>query len=145
MMLRQILCLKLDQKLLVRQALIIPSGVCPFCNQEHSDEQISNRWSSDPYDITIRCMRCKKPFIARLEIQGDSQLPVGHFNYLCPEQLFTALRDILNKSGRKNLGFNLLLKKHPTLFWNMIRHHGRYALGRTAFTQWNTPYSQKLT
>lgn len=126
---------KLRQAIL--QAIIKVDTTCPNCGYVHSDEEIREGWNDDPYDFTTQCKNCKWRFVAQLNVDGDSDvLPIGRYIFLCPNQLYTAIGDLLNERGRSLLGQQFLLNNRPDLFWNMIRHHGNYKLGRAAFKRW---------
>jgi len=134
---KQLLTHRLLLKQEVAQAKIEPDTACPKCKRKHSDEELREGWNDDPYDFTTQCKNCEHRFIAILDVEGDStKVPVGSFHYLCPDQLHTALEDLLEYTKRRNLGTKFLLDNRPDLFWNMIRHNGTYELGLKSFKKW---------
>lgn len=132
---------ELSQSLVLCQAIsdavITPDGICPKCKHVNSEEEIRDGWNDDPHDFTTRCVNCNHRFVSSLDVEGDSDvLPTGHYDFLCPDQLYTNIEYFLAERGRSLLGQQFILKNRPDLFWNMIRHNGNYKLGLAAFKRW---------
>lgn len=126
---------------LISQATITPDTTCPNCGHVHTEKEIRQGWRNTPYDFTTKCVNCKRRFVAGLDVEGDSEvLPLGHYQFLCPEQLYTAISDLMTERGRSLLGTKFLLENQPELFWNIIRHHGNYERGLAAFKRWQSTH-----
>lgn len=115
----------------LQYAVITPCAMCPACRYTLTESDIKIGWRDDRFDITTECPTCHVRFIAELDIDEPNGNALVHF--LCPQQLFHRVDEILK--GRQSVGIGFL-QAHPELFWNWIRHFGSYDLGRKAFLKW---------
>ncbi|OGL97317.1 hypothetical protein A2318_02475 [Candidatus Uhrbacteria bacterium RIFOXYB2_FULL_45_11] len=129
--LEQRLSLKQTLRLRLEHAVITPRAICSVCRYALTESDIKIGWLDDRFDITTECPTCHARFIAELDIDEPNGNALVHF--LCPQQLFHRVNQILKGRQRVGIGF---LQTHPELFWNWIRHFGTYDLGRKAFVEW---------
>lgn len=105
-------------------AIITPHGICPECNYDLNEKQISQGWNDDPLDYTTKCPQCNTRFVSQLVITHENDVQ-QEFEYLCLDQLYHALNSV--RRGKKNiLGITYLHKNHEYLLWNMVKHFGTY-------------------
>ncbi len=128
--------LKEELKIAIESTALTPDGICPDCGYRMDEDEIRAGWRDDPRDYTTECPECGRRFISSLIAENQTSGQIDRFQYLCKIQLFDQLRQVLARSNRRVLGGIYLHTHHPELLFNMIRHFGRYDLGRKAFGQW---------
>lgn len=118
---------------MISRTVITPYAICPECGHGLNEKEIKKGWRNDPTDFTTECPKCHTRFLANLILSEDGQ-DIDKITYLCPDQLFYALKAV-RRGKSKILGKVFLANNHPHLLWNMVKHHGNYELALKAFKQ----------
>ncbi len=137
MVMRQSLNLTLTKELKMKIAatVITPRAVCPECGYQMDEDEVRAGWLEDPQDFTTQCPECNHRFVAALETRNRETGHEASFRYLCQNQLFWAMRNLLQLHERSRIGQVFLEGTSPELFWNLIRHYGTYKIGRKAYVK----------
>ena len=121
---------KLTQKQLQIQLfddfIITPHANCTNCNHHLNNDEIIAGFSENPIDFTTKCSKCGTRFLSSLIINFvNKEAKVEKVTYMCLNQTLHAMKTLKQKRGR--LGIKYLAKNDRQLFYNIIKHFGRYA------------------
>ena len=114
---------------------ITSRGKCPSCDHELTNKEIMDGWSTDPYDFKTTCPKCKTQFIANLHWTNPETNELGSYSYICPDQLFHRLQEILHQTKRLMLGISFLFNYDREALFNMIYIFGNYRKALNAFNK----------